>query len=938
MRVWSLIMLLVRGTWLGRATGHALTLGLALVGVMTDSAAGAEAQRVLMVHSFGSTAPPFTTGSTAFETALTREMGNNVDLAEVSLDMARYAEPDLEEPFVDFLLKRLAKWQPDLVVPIGAPAGLFVAKYQHRLFPKTPIVYTGMDRRTVPPYAVQKYATFVGEEFKPTDVVENILQVKPDTNNIVMVLGASPLERYWTAEIRRALVPFANRVSFTWVNDLTFDQMLELVANLPPRSSVLLLLLLRDAAGVTHNEDTALQRLRGVAHVPIYGIYQHQLGLGIVGGRLHQAETQGVEAARVAVRILRGEPVWTIPSLMVAPLGPRYDWRELRRWNISEARLPPGSVVLFRQPTLWQQYRWYVLTTVGLIAAQTALIGALLVQRRRRREAQAALTERLRFEVLVSEVVTACATATPDQLDERIRDGLRRVGMFLGVDRGTLWQRTRETSLLTHAWERSGAAAPRLMFEFWRFPYLGARMEAGDVVCFTSPDDLPPEAASERAESKTMGVRSYVAIPLRAGDRLLGVLVFLSLHAERQWPVHIVQQLRTLAEPFATALIRLHSAAAVEHSAAMAGAVLAALPGETAIIDSAGTIVKTNEAWATAARSGAAAQLALKIGANYLDACRNAIDMPPDTARTLGASVESILRGQRDEFAAEYQTSRHGSDRWFEVRVRRLAHLGGGAAIMHLDVTARRQAEAAAQLNLGHLAHLDRVAAMGHLASSIAHELNQPLAGILANAQAAKLLLSDSEFDLDELRACLADIVSDDKRATEVIRRMRKMLTKTESVRMPVALNDLTSNTIRLVASEALRHSVTIEFLRADALPAVYGDTVQIQQVILNLLTNAINAAAQRDAATPKVTVWTAAAAGPYVELGVHDSGNGIAQADLARIFEPFFTTKPDGLGMGLTISHAIVESHGGRIVVENDPAGGATFRIHLRTDQAGPT
>ena len=312
--------------------------------------------------------------------------------------------------------------------------------------------------------------------------------------------------------------------------------------------------------------------------------------------------------------------------------------------------------------------------------------------------------------------------------------------------------------------------------------------------------------------------------------------------------------------------------------------------------------------------------------------------MPSDIAQTVHAAVESILRDKRDEFAAEYRTSRHGADRWFEVRVRRLAHLGGGAAIMHLDVTARRQAEAAAQLNLGQIAHLDRVAAMGHLASSIAHELNQPLTGILANAQAAKLLLSDPEFNLEELRACLADIVSDDKRATEVIRRMRKMLTKTESVRMPIALNDLTANTIRLVASEALRHAVTIEFLPADALPVVYGDTVQIQQVILNLLTNAINAAAQRDAATPKVTVWTAPAAGPYVELGVHDSGKGIAEADLARIFEPFFTTKPDGLGMGLTISHAIVESHGGRMVVENNPAGGAIFRVHLRTDQVGTT
>ena len=135
------------------------------------------AKRVLMVHSFGSTAPPFTTHSTAFETTLTQEMGKRIDLDQVSLDMARYAQPDMEEPFVEFLLKRLAKWQPDLVVPVGSPAGRFVAKYRDRLFPQTPVIYTGMDLRTLPPAAFQN-ATFVGESFNLAGLVEDILQLR----------------------------------------------------------------------------------------------------------------------------------------------------------------------------------------------------------------------------------------------------------------------------------------------------------------------------------------------------------------------------------------------------------------------------------------------------------------------------------------------------------------------------------------------------------------------------------------------------------------------------------------------------------------------------------------------------------------------------------------------------------------------------------------
>jgi signal transduction histidine kinase len=219
------------------------------------------------------------------------------------------------------------------------------------------------------------------------------------------------------------------------------------------------------------------------------------------------------------------------------------------------------------------------------------------------------------------------------------------------------------------------------------------------------------------------------------------------------------------------------------------------------------------------------------------------------------------------------------------------------------------------------------------MSAAMAHELNQPLTAILANAQAAHRMLARSQPDLDEVRASLADVISDDRRAAEVLRRVRRLLKKTDLVSVPLVLSDLAADTIKLVAHEALLHGVTIQFFPAPASPVACGDTVQIQQVILNLLTNAISAAASGGAPTRKVTVWTSAATAPYVELGVHDSGKGIAAVDLDRIFEPFFSTKPDGLGMGLAISRTIVEAHGGHLLVENDPAGGAIFRVHLRTD-----
>jgi hypothetical protein len=198
--------------------------------------AGAEVpKKVLIVHSFGSAAPPFTTHSIAFETELTRKIGERVDLDEVSLDHARYADPEMEEALVEYLQKRQAKWQPDLVVPIGSPAGIFVEKYRGRLFPHTPILYAGMDRRRLAADALQNNAAFVGENFEGPGFIEDILQAAPDTTNIVCIIGASRVERYWTEAFQSDFARFTNKVSFTWLNELSFEQMLERVAHLPPR-------------------------------------------------------------------------------------------------------------------------------------------------------------------------------------------------------------------------------------------------------------------------------------------------------------------------------------------------------------------------------------------------------------------------------------------------------------------------------------------------------------------------------------------------------------------------------------------------------------------------------------------------------------------------------------------------------------------------------
>jgi PAS domain S-box-containing protein len=351
-------------------------------------AEGADAKRVLIVHSFGSAAPPFTTTSVAFETELTERIGERVDLAEVSLDMAHYADPDMQQALVDYLQKRQVKWQPDIVVPVGSPAAIFVSRYRERLFPDTPILYCSLDQRRLPPGSLDKNAAFVGENFNLPGFVEDILQVAPATTNIAVVIGASQLEQYWAAAFRQEFAPFTNRVAFTWLNDLSFDQMLERVSTLPPHSFIFLVLLLRDASGVSHNADEALKRIHAVANAPINSIFQNQLGLGIVGGRLYQAELEGEISARIAIRILHGEPASGFPPEIIGPLPARYDWRELQRWKIAENRLPAGSLIAFREPTVWGRYRGWIIAGITVCALQAAFIFALLGNLARRRRAE----------------------------------------------------------------------------------------------------------------------------------------------------------------------------------------------------------------------------------------------------------------------------------------------------------------------------------------------------------------------------------------------------------------------------------------------------------------------------------------------------------------------------------------------------------------------
>jgi signal transduction histidine kinase len=229
----------------------------------------------------------------------------------------------------------------------------------------------------------------------------------------------------------------------------------------------------------------------------------------------------------------------------------------------------------------------------------------------------------------------------------------------------------------------------------------------------------------------------------------------------------------------------------------------------------------------------------------------------------------------------------------------------------------------------GELAHVARVSTMGELASSMAHELNQPLAAILSNAEAAELFLSQSPPALAELRDILADIRKDDERAGEVIRRMRNLLRKREMEMTLVDLNLVVKDVLRLVGGDASLRHVAIDVDLSPRAPQIQGDSIHLQQVFLNLIINAMEAVAKQPPQKRRLNVATQQSQ-DAVQVAVSDSGCGIEPANLPHLFEPFYTTKPNGMGMGLSIAKRIIEAHHGRMSAENNPDGGATFRVIL--------
>jgi signal transduction histidine kinase len=530
------------------------------------------------------------------------------------------------------------------------------------------------------------------------------------------------------------------------------------------------------------------------------------------------------------------------------------------------------------------------------------------------------ITERRREELLrtgqhhVLEMI-ATGRALPEVLDSLVRwveslsDGMLCTVLLLGEDGKTIGHGAAPSMPADYIRAINGLTIGPNTGSCGTAMYSGTRVIVTDIL-------MDPLWENYREVARRFGFRACWSTPVFSPQRkVLGS--FAMYYSEPRTPSGDELQLIEMAADIARIAIDQRRAyQALRHSEARNQAILRAIPDWMFLTTHDGVFVDYH------AKDASKLFLA---PSDFLG--RNIREVLPPLIGEMLAQASARVSVSDVEEKVEYTIGSDDSARFFEATMVRC----DGDKILSIvrDITARKRADLEADAQRRALAHLSRVAMLGELSGALAHELSQPLAAVLSNAQAARYLLDVEPPDFDELRSTLDDIIRNDKRAGAVIDRLRALLRKGETTLQPVDLNEVAREVVDLAYGELMSRRVIVKANLTSAIPLVLGDRVQLQQVVLNLVLNACDAMNNTDATNRHLSLGTANAGG-FVQIVVSDRGPGIPDGQLERVFEPFVTFREEGLGLGLAISRSIMTAHGGFIRAENNADGGATFRCLL--------
>jgi signal transduction histidine kinase len=674
-----------------------------------------------------------------------------VAISSEFMDYNRFGGPEHERAFVTYLRGKYVAQLPEVIVVVSDIALDFALRHRESLFPQVPIVHIGVGAeflRSKGPLPPNVVGTPVAYDFQGT--VAQARRWHPQASRLVVVTGAGPWDREWETRLRAEVTRLPAGLEAVFLAALPSEELQRRLLALPKDSIVYTPGYFRDGNGQQFEPRETVRLIAAAAPVPVYGPLATFVGTGIVGGRVVSYETMGRIGAETVLAILDGNAPSSLKPPATLPTRLEVDWRQLRRWNVSDGAVPGDALVQFRRLPLWEAHREQVIVGTMVMLLQAGLIVALLIERRRRQRAATTLA----------------------RSEEHMRLAAKAAG------------------LSTWVLEDDSAAGSD---------------------------------------------RSRRPVPDPAG------------------------------------------------------------PADATVTDFGDSLTRI------APQDRAAVTAAL------------------NEARDTGGEFEVEYRIEQPDGTWRWQSARGRAD---QSQPRRLL----GVAT---DVTQRKRAEIQAEEDRAALHHMTRVSLLGQLSASIAHQLNQPLASILGNAEAAQKMLERTPVDVAELREICADIVSQDHHAAQVIRRLTVLFRRGEPLFEPLDVNDLVRDTIELTRSMLKMRHVAVVTQLVPALPQVSGDRVQLQQLLLNLVVNACDAMAESPDDRRVLTIGTAAD-DAIVHVCVTDCGAGVPPEEMARVFEPFWSTKPRGMGMGLAVCRSIAEAHRGNLTVSNAADGGAEFCVRL--------
>jgi signal transduction histidine kinase len=365
---------------------------MVLGGLLAICAASGQAQpavkQVLLLESFNHGNAVLDEFNGQFRVRLDQLAGNPVNVVEVTVGPTGFVGAS-GRAVADYLRSMYAdRSPPDLIVASSGTAAEFARQHRQALFPDKPLLFAALDRRIAyrAPLRDNEAATPVVNDFP--GLIDMVLQVLPKTRQIFMVNGSGTPSQFWRRELETEFRRFSGRVTFDWSTEASLQDIQRRVARLPEHTAIVFINFATDAHGAAYADEQVIAGIRATANAPLFGLFSTYMGSGMVGGSLISIPDLAQNTADVANRILQGAPP---ASLRAAPLSagqPTFDWRELQRWGIPESRLPRDSVVQFRGPGLWDEYKTAILTAIGVLLSQTILIAWLLYERRARQQAE----------------------------------------------------------------------------------------------------------------------------------------------------------------------------------------------------------------------------------------------------------------------------------------------------------------------------------------------------------------------------------------------------------------------------------------------------------------------------------------------------------------------------------------------------------------------